>query len=83
MLPTLIKLRLLFIKYSRFYFNIKRPKKNPKNYGSILSLSSSFKREHLLRKYTKRYYRRVFKKRYDRYLTIDNPVYNVWASARV
>lgn len=82
-LPTIIKLRLLFIKYSKFYFNIKKNKKRPQNYGSILSLSNVLRKEYILRKYTKRYYRRVFKKRYDRHLLIDNAVYNLWSSTKI
>lgn len=70
-LTILQTLRLFYIRYSRLLFNIKRWKKKKKEFPDLSHVQvyafTPFLRN---RRYTKKFYRRVLKKRYDREMTL-------------
>ena len=70
---VLLKLKLFYLQYSNFYVNKKKTQA-----VSGYSLSSQLTVGAISRKYTKRFYRKVLKKRYDRKIKLDALDYSRW-----
>ena len=80
-LTRLMQLRFFFIKYGHAVFNVRKIKnrKVMEAADSALTLNTSSGSE--LRRYTRRFYRRVLNKRYEKNISLINGNYANWSSS--